>query len=188
MDGGPNRRAGAPRARSFRRALGATAGLAIALACAACNSAGPAAPALVAASPRGVTVAFESIDGPPESVYGRLVQTLASEAETRQITVVSRNAAAHYRVRIYAATVVYSRRSVIHWVWDVYDANQRRAFRASGEEPVAGAGSATWAAADEQTVRKIARAGMDRLVAFLAAPAREPAPVEAPAVAMGSEP
>jgi hypothetical protein len=65
-------------------------------------------------------------------------------------------------------------------VWDVYDANQQRARRLSGEEPMSGAGRTTWAAADDQVIRKIARVGMDRLVAFLSSSPREPATPQTP--------
>jgi hypothetical protein len=193
MDGGTSRLAGAPLIEGCRRRLGMIAAIVLTLGCAACNSTSAPGPTLAAASPRGgPTVAFESIDGPPESIYGRLVQNLASEAEARRIAVVSRGAPAHYRIRIYAATIVYPKRSVVQWVWDVYDANQQRACRVSGEETVAGAGRNTWAAADEAVIQKIARVGMDRLASFLSAAPREPAPPgpqqgDGPAVAMAPE-
>jgi hypothetical protein len=164
---------------------------ALALGCAACNSTTTQAPVVRASAAGSPIVAFESVDGPPESIYTKLVRSLSEEAEARQIAVVSRGAPAHYRVRIYAATIVYPKRSVVQWVWDVYDGNQKRAHRLSGEEPMIGAGRNTWAAADDQLIRTIARAGMDRLVAFLGNPPREPAPAppptEGPAIAMAPE-
>jgi len=189
MDGGLRRRADAPRPTTYARWVSLGAALLLALGAAACNSTTAQAPMPISGA-RGPTIAFESIDGPPESIYTKLVQSLAEEAGARQIAVVSRGAPAQYRVRIYAATIVYSKRSVVQWVWDVYDANQQRARRLSGEEPMTGAGRTTWAAADDQLIRKIARVGMDRLVAFLANPPREPAsptPDGAPAVAMAAE-
>jgi hypothetical protein len=191
MDGGKDRRAGAPRSKKYARGLGLIAALMLALGGAACNSTTAQMPMPVSAG-RGPTIAFESVDGPPESIYAKLVRSLSEEAEARQIAVVPRGAPAHYRIRIYAATIVYTKRSVVHWVWDVYDANQQRARRLSGEEPMTGAGRSTWAAADDRVVRKIARVGMDRLVAFLSSSPREPAtpqaaPTAAPAVAMAAE-
>lgn len=195
MNGGVTRRGSArPTCLRVRNLLAA---MTVALGCAACNSTSSsnAGPPLAAASGGAPVVAFESIDGPPESIYGRLVRNLSEEANARQVAVVSRGAPAHYRVRVYAATVVYPKRSVLYWVWDVYNANQQRAFRISGEEPMTGAGRTTWASADDQVIRKIARAGMDRLVAYLRPPAPGtpslPAPspplAEAPAVAMAAE-
>lgn len=192
MDGGSDRRAGAPRTNNYVRLLGLTAALILALGGAACNSTTGQLPmAGPVASGSGPTIAFESIDGPPEGVYTKLVRNLSEEAGSRQMAVVSRGAPAHYRVRIYAATIVYPKRSVVRWVWDVYDANQQRTRRLSGEETIAGAGRKTWAAADDALVRKIAHSGMDRLVAYLGSPAPETArpqsePAEAPAVAFAA--
>src|SRR5215472_8666058 len=93
-----------------------------------------ASPQAPAASAHGPTVAFDSIDGPPETIFRQLVQDLSDEALTRQMAVVSREAPAQYRVRGYLAALVGKKRTtVIAWVWDVYDANQQRALRISGE-------------------------------------------------------
>lgn len=168
--------------RACRLGCGVLAAVLLALCSAACTTNGQVTP--VAATPRGATVAFESVDGPPESIFHNLVQNLSAEAEARQIAVVSRESAAHYRVRAYLATIVHPKRSVIAWVWDVYDSGQQRVLRITGEEPVSGAGRTTWAAAEDQVMRRIARTGMDRLVAFLAAPrdsAAAPPSLPAPA-------
>jgi hypothetical protein len=145
--------------------------------CAAGCSTAPQ-PSGVAMTVRGPTVAFESIDGPPESVFRKLVQDLNDEATARQMAVVSRDAPAQYRVRGYLAALVEKRRrTVIAWVWDVYDADQRRAIRITGEEPAGASGRGTWAAADDQLLHRIAKSGIERLAVFLAAPGTEPPPV-----------
>src|SRR5258708_34656929 len=93
---------------------------------------------------RGPTVAFESIDGPPESIFRQLVQDLNDEATVRQVAVVSRDAPAQYRVRGYVAELVEKRRrTVIAWVWDVYDADPPRSIRLTGEEPARASGRGT---------------------------------------------
>ena len=67
------------------------------------------------------------------------------------MAIVSREAPAQFRVRGYLATLVEKRRgTVVAWVWDVYDIDQRRAVRLTGEEKTSGAGRGTWAAADER--------------------------------------
>jgi hypothetical protein len=166
------RRAGGAPPNALRR-VGILAAAVFGLCVAGCST-GPQVP-VAAATARGPTVAFESIDGPPESIFRKLVQNLNDEAAARQLAVVSRDAPAQYRVRGYFAALVEKRRAtVIAWVWDVYDANQRRALRITGEEPASSAGRGTWAAADDQVLRRIAKTGMDRLAAFLAAPDAEP--------------
>lgn len=116
----------------------------------------------------GVTVAFESIDGPPPQVFDRMVGVLDTESKLRSLSIVSREGTAAYRVRSYLSAQVVRGKTVIAWVWDVYDANQQRALRLSGEEPTtAKAGrDATrdpWQAADDLVLRKIAQAGFSGL-------------------------
>ncbi|MDA9501679.1 hypothetical protein [Bradyrhizobium sp. CCBAU 11357] len=112
----------------------------------------------------GATVAFESIDGPPPQVFDRMVGVLDSESKLRSLSVVSREGTAAYRVRSYLSAQLVRGKTVIAWVWDVYDANQQRALRLSGEEPTsAKAGRDAWAAADDLVLRKIAQAGFSGL-------------------------
>src|ERR1700744_4712292 len=81
----------------------------------ASGCASPGASVLSVMDARSTTVAFESIDGPPESVFRKLVQVLGEEATSRQVTVVSREAAAQYRIRGYVAAHVQSKRVAIAW-------------------------------------------------------------------------
>jgi hypothetical protein len=116
----------------------------------------------------GATIAFESIDGPPPQVFDRMVGVLDSESKLRSLSVVSREGSAAYRVRSYLSAQVVRGKTVIAWVWDVYDANQQRALRLAGEEPTSAKGGrdATrdpWAAADDLVLRKIAQAGFSGL-------------------------
>jgi len=112
----------------------------------------------------GATVAFESIDGPPPQVFDRMVGVLDSESKLRSLAVVSREGAAAYRVRSYLSAQVVRGKTVIAWVWDVYDANQQRALRLSGEELTSAKGGRDpWGAADDLVLRKIAQAGFSGL-------------------------
>src|SRR5690242_16984891 len=154
--------------RAAPRAMIAAALLLAAAALGGCAGGGAASGSFAMASPGGgQTVAFESIDGPPPAVFDRMVSVLDSESKLRNLSVVSREGGAAYRVRSYLAAQVVRGKTVISWVWDVYDSNQQRALRLSGEEPVGKAGrDATrnaWAAADDLVLRKIAQAGFSGL-------------------------
>jgi len=136
----------------------------------------------------GPTVAFESIDGPPPQVFDRMVSVLDSESKLRNLSIVSREGGAAYRVRSYLSAQVVRGRTVIAWVWDVYDNNQQRALRLSGEEPAGKSGRDAWAAADDLVLRKIAQAGLSGLSGMIngtpdAAPAPAPDRRSGPAVA-----
>ncbi|SDO83183.1 hypothetical protein [Afipia sp. GAS231] len=129
----------------------------------------------------GPTVAFESIDGPPPQVFDRMVGVLDSESKLRNLSIVSREGGASYRVRSYLSAQVVRGKAVIAWVWDVYDNNQQRALRLSGEEPAGKAGRDAWAAADDLLLRKIAQAGLSGLSNMISGtPDATPAPAPAP--------
>jgi hypothetical protein len=130
----------------------------------------------------GATVAFESIDGPPPQVFDRMVGVLDSESKLRDLQVVSRDGAASYRVRSYLAAQISRGQATVAWVWDVYDRDQERALRISGEEPAGKAGRDAWTAADDLVLRRIAQAGFSGLSAMInkTAPADEPPPAAAP--------
>jgi hypothetical protein len=93
-------------------------------------------------------------------VFDRMVNVLDSESKLRNLSIVSREGGASYRVRFYLSAQVARGRTMIAWVWDVYDSNQQRALRLSGEEPAGKAGRDAWAAADDLVLRKIAQAGL----------------------------
>jgi len=157
-----------------------------------CTAEGPS-PA--ASSGFGPTVAFESVDGPPPQVFDRLVKVLQTEGATHNISVVSREAQASYRVRSYYAAQIRrgTDNASIAWVWDVYDPNQNRALRLSGTEAAGKAGGDAWSAANDQVLRRISDAGLAGLTNLITGnlPAQaeppptstEPPPEENPAVA-----
>jgi hypothetical protein len=172
--------------------------LAAASALGGCAASGPATNAsafAMATEAAGPTITFESIDGPPPQVFDRMVSVLDSETKLRSLAIVSRDAPAAYRVRSYLSAQVVHGKTVIAWVWDVYDRDQQRALRLSGEEPAGKAGRDAWAAADDLVLRKVAQAGLSGLAGMVnggPADAPQPAPVPAskrgPAVASNEAP
>lgn len=152
--------------RVFRPGLLVAAVCAMALA--ACNPDDHTAAAV--GQPRGATVAFESIDGPPPGQFHELVQALNNEAQTRRLAVMSRASPSAYRVRGYLAAKVIKRETTISWVWDVFDRDDRRALRIIGEETAKGRHRDAWSAADDAMLHRIARSSMDQLTAFLTSP------------------
>jgi hypothetical protein len=127
-------------------------------------------PNLSAAQPRGATVAFESIDGPPSAQFATLVKSLNDEAQTRHLAVISRESPSAYRVRGYLAAKVAKGQTTISWVWDVFDGDEHRALRITGEETAKGQQRDAWSAADDAMLRRIARTSMEQLAAFLSSP------------------
>jgi len=154
--------------RTAPRAAATAMLLALACALGGCASGGaPGGSFAMAGGGSGATVAFESIDGPPPQIFERMVDVLDSESKLRNLQVVSREGTASYRVRSYLSAQVNHGRTAIAWVWDVYDLNQQRALRLSGEEPAGKAGRDPWLAADDLVLRRIAQAGFSGLSAMI---------------------
>jgi hypothetical protein len=166
--------------RTAARAAIAAALLTVACGLGGCASGGAGGDSFAMAS-GGPTVAFESIDGPPPQVFDRMVSVLDSESKLRNLSIVSREGAAAFRVRSYLSAQVSHGRTTIAWVWDVYDRDQQRALRLSGEEPAGKAGRDPWAAADDLLLRKIAQGGLSGLSAMVNGTAPADAPPAAPA-------
>ncbi|TAK48656.1 MAG: hypothetical protein EPO23_06645 [Xanthobacteraceae bacterium] len=135
----------------------------------------------------GPTLAFESIDGPPQAVFDRLVTSLDSQARTGSLAIVSREGPARYRVRGYLSAQVRRGQAVIAWVWDVYDGDQR-AMRLAGEEPAGKPARDAWIGASDQVLSRIAQATLSGIAGLAdgapAATAPEPqAPRTGPTLA-----
>jgi hypothetical protein len=141
-------------------------------------------PMASAAQPRGASVAFESIDGPPPGPFQQLVQDLNNEAQARRLAVVSRESQSAYRVRGYVSAATEKGQTTIAWVWDVFDGDQHRALRIEGEETAKGNHADAWAAADEAMLNRIARSSMDQLATFLTSPEVAPSASEEPGMTL----
>jgi hypothetical protein len=118
------------------------------------------------------TVAIESVEGAPPAVVHRFVELLKDEAAARRVAIVAPSEAG-YRLRGYlaspvasptASSITSSIASSIAWAVDVYGADRKRTVRLSGEEKAAGR---MWEQADDEALRRVARAGMEQLAALL---------------------
>jgi hypothetical protein len=165
--------------RTAPRAAVAAVLLAIACGLGGCASGGAGSGSFAMAG-AGSTVAFESIDGPPPQVFDRMVNVLDSESKLRNLSIVSREGSATYRVRSYLSAQIARGRTIIAWVWDVYDRDQQRVLRLSGDEPASRAGRDPWTAADDLVLRRIAQAGLSGLSGLVNGTAPDAPPVPAP--------
>ena len=126
--------------------------------------------ALSIVQPRGASVAFDSLDGLPPGQFQRLVRNLNDEAQARRLAVISREQPSAYRVRGYLAVKVSKHQTTVSWVWDIFDQEEHRALRISGEEIAKVRHRDAWAAADDAMLGRIASNSMDQLAAFLTSP------------------
>lgn len=163
-------------------ALRAIAAFAVLSVAAGCTANGPSP---MASQSFGPTVAFESVDGPPPQVFDKLVKALETKSSNRSFSIVSREAPASYRVRSYLSAQVDRGKTIIAWVWDVYDRDHHRTLRLSGEEPAGKNPRDAWASADDGVIRRIAQAGLAGLNGLIDGTAPETAPAPQPASPAG---
>jgi hypothetical protein len=119
-------------------------------------------------SPEGVPVALESIDGAPAPVRTALIGELATAASDRKVELVGSSAEARYRVRGYLSTETSDGVTTVAYVWDVFDAQKRRAKRLAGSSPVR-VPSGSISSLDKETLAKLAQSSMDEIAEFLTA-------------------
>ena len=172
--------------RSLAGITRAAACLALCLATADCASVGQSLASFAQVRERGVSVAFEPIEGLAGDNNAALVRDLNEEATAFHIAVVPEGGEAAYRIRSYVATHAGRQSSArtsagtagtVSWAWDVYDSALHRAVRLSGEERTTGGKSG---AIDEALLRRIARTGMEQLADFMATnPPAGPLPARA---------
>jgi hypothetical protein len=139
-------------------ALAATAGLA------GCQTLGTP----VVSAP-GVPIAVESIEGAPVGVQNALQGELASAAEERRMTLVGAGGEARYRVRGYLSTEpAEGGGTAVAFVWDVFDAEKRRAQRVAGAKPIR---SGDWEGLDREALRRLAQESLNEIAGFVVADA-----------------
>jgi len=174
--------------RGYARSVACAVAALLAAFASGCTTSNTSNASLTTSAAAGPTIAFESIDGPPVGIFNRLVDDLSSEAQARNLAIASREGAANYRVRGYLAAQVIRGRTHVSWVWDVYDDDRLRALRITGEEAGGRGGGDPWSVADEPMLRRIARASMDRLAAYLSNPGGPLEPDASTAIAATPEP
>lgn len=128
------------------------------------------------ASPEGVPIALESIDGAPPPVRTALIDELTTAAASRKVELVGSAAQARYRVRGYLSTETLNGETKVAYVWDVFDSEKRRAKRLTGTSPARVAAKSI-SALDKETLAKLASASMDEIADFLSA-ARSETPIQ----------
>lgn len=131
----------------------------------ACNDTTTAARAPTLAP--GVPIAVDSISGGPDNVRGAFSSAMSTEASARRVEIVDPATNPRYRVRGYlAAQPTEDGQTALAFVWDVFDAQKKRAQRVEGAA-VARSSTGDWSGVDQTTVNKAASESMDQIAQFL---------------------
>lgn len=120
------------------------------------------------ASPRGATVAMESLDGAPDAVTARFDRVFAKAAAARDITM-AEPSTAHYLVRGYLDAASADDGTTVTYVYDIFDANdQQRVNRVTDVLTLPTSGGDAWAQVDNSVMASLAGRSADALAAALA--------------------
>jgi len=132
---------------------------------AACQSTGVA----FNGSPSGVPITVDIVDGAPNAVKTAFASEIVSAAATKKVDLVPADDQARYRVLGHLSTEAGADgEPVLAVVWDVVDADKRRAKRITGSTPIRAASAARGENLDKETLAKLAATSMDEIAAFLA--------------------
>jgi hypothetical protein len=131
----------------------------------------------------GIPVAFVSLQGAPETATSRLSSAIAQQAARRDIIIVGVDGKPRYQMRGYVSAQPGANGATeLAWVFDIYDAQRKRAQRISGQEPVRASGD-VWSSLTEQDMQRVAFRSVDEIAAFLAGTPEAVAIRTAPSIA-----
>jgi hypothetical protein len=116
-------------------------------------------------SPRGASLAFVSLDGPPEAISVRFREEFDKAARFRDVAL-AKTEAAPYRLRVYLTALPAQAGTRLAYVFDVYDRQGRRVQRLSDEVGVSSDAN-PWDAINDNAVAAIANRGAEDVAAFL---------------------
>lgn len=129
------------------------------------RAAPPPAPPVPASE---ATFAFEPFVGTPGNTADSLAERIGEIARAEGLSIVRRiGQPASYRVKGHLSAVGDSTSSTIIYVFDVYDANNRRVHRFSGQETASAASGDPWGGVSSQTIDLLARRTVQSLKAWL---------------------
>jgi hypothetical protein len=117
----------------------------------------------------GVSIAIDAIEGPPAAVQSAFSAALSQAAASRQMTVVDDSQGPQYRLKGYlTANIAPDGKTMLSYVWDMFDAKNRRAQRVEGAEPASGDPTDLWEHIDDRTLQRVAAKSMNGIADFLA--------------------
>ena len=110
--------------------------------------------------------------GSPGRGHRALNAALAQAAADHQVMLVDDAQAPRFRLKGYVtASAAQDGKTALAYVWDVFDASNRRAQRVTGTQEVAGDPADPWSRLDGKALQRIAGKSMDGIADFLASAA-----------------
>jgi hypothetical protein len=117
----------------------------------------------------GVPVALDTLEGAPDAVLGQVSAEVSSQANARRIELVSEGSKPRYRLRAYlTAYSTADGETALAFVWDVFDASNKRAQRVSTTTLAKGQSAVPWQQIGEKQIAMATAQSMNDVAAFLA--------------------
>ncbi len=117
----------------------------------------------------GTSVAFLPVSNAPQNAVTTLAQSIRDAAERNALPVVpSVQQGAQYQVKGYFSALEDGSGTLLVYVWDVLDRNNKRVYRINGQEQGASSASDPWAAVTPQMLNRVAESTVSQLKSWLA--------------------
>lgn len=122
----------------------------------------------IANLPATKSVAFLPVSNAPQSAVSSLSSSIRSAATQNQVKIVnSIQDGATYQVKGYFSALEDGAGTLLVYVWDVLDKNNKRVYRISGQERTNKKTADPWAAINNQMITKVANSSLSQLKSWL---------------------
>ena len=122
----------------------------------------------IAGLPPDKAVAFLPVSNAPQTAVTSLARSIRSSAQSKGVPVVaSVQQGAQYQVKGYFSALEDGSGTLLVYVWDVLDRNNKRVYRINGQEQAAGKSADPWNAVTPQMLNRVADNTMAQLKTWL---------------------
>jgi len=123
----------------------------------------------VAALPPGKAIAFLPVSNAPQSAVTTLARSIRNSAANRGVPVVaSVQQGAQYQVKGYFSALEDGSGTLLVYVWDVLDRNNRRVYRINGQEQSPSNSADPWSSVTPEMLDRVADNTVTQLRSWLA--------------------
>jgi len=123
----------------------------------------------IAALPAGRAVAFLPVSNAPQTAVTNLARSIRNSAASNGLPVVaSVQQGAQYQVKGYFSALEDGSGTLLVYVWDVLDRNNKRVYRINGQEQSTAKSSDPWGAVTPEMLNRVANTTVTQLKSWLA--------------------
>lgn len=122
-----------------------------------------------AALPGGTAVAFLPVSNAPQSAVSTLARSIRDSASRNGLPIVaSVQQGAQYQVKGYFSALEDGSGTLLVYVWDVLDQNNKRVYRINGQEQASSKSTDPWRSVSPQMLERVAESTVAQLKSWLA--------------------